>query len=43
MHRGLSTVRLLAFAQMPIPIDRLVRSRRKTIALIVRPDGSLKK
>ncbi len=26
---------------MPIPIDRLVRSRRKTIALIVRPDGSL--
>lgn len=26
---------------MPIPIDRLIRSRRKTIALIVRPDGSL--
>lgn len=26
---------------MPISIDRLVRSRRKTIALIVQPDGSL--
>jgi predicted metal-dependent hydrolase len=26
---------------MPIHIDRLIRSRRKTIALIVRPDGSL--
>lgn len=26
---------------MPLLIDRLVRSRRKTIALIVRPDGSL--
>ncbi|MBI4731939.1 MAG: M48 family metallopeptidase, partial [Chloroflexi bacterium] len=26
---------------MPIAIDRLVRSRRKTIALIVQPDGTL--
>ena len=26
---------------MPIPIDRLVRSRRKTIALIVQGDGTL--
>jgi predicted metal-dependent hydrolase len=26
---------------MPIPIDKLVRSRRRTIALIVQPDGSL--
>jgi len=26
---------------MPIPIDCFVRYRRKTIALIIRPDGSL--
>lgn len=26
---------------MPVPIDRLVRTRRRTIALIVQPDGSL--
>jgi predicted metal-dependent hydrolase len=26
---------------MSLPIDRLVRSRRKTVALIVRPDGTL--
>jgi predicted metal-dependent hydrolase len=27
--------------RMPIPIDRLVRSRRKTVALVVERDGSL--
>jgi predicted metal-dependent hydrolase len=26
---------------MPIPIDKLIRSNRKTIALIVQPDGTL--
>ena len=26
---------------MPIPIDKLVRSRRKTIALIIQRDGTL--
>ena len=27
--------------KMPVDIDQLIRSKRKTIALIVRPDGSL--
>ncbi len=26
---------------MPIPIDRLIRSRRRSLALIVEPNGSL--
>jgi predicted metal-dependent hydrolase len=31
----------MVFVPMPINIDRLVRSRRKTISLIVHPDASL--
>ena len=37
IHRVVSSKKNL----MPVEIDQLIRTKRKTIALIVRPDGSL--